>query len=651
MSPRIADRGRRLAAGGLIGRESDLARLRRLLSADADAPYVTFVHGVAGVGKSTLLAAFALAADEAGARVVHLDCRAFEPTDRGVLVALASELGAEPTVGDVVACLARGERVVALLFDHYEVLRLVDTWLRQVFVPGLPDNVRIVIAGRDAPFAAWLTAPELAGSVDRLALAPLGAEDAIGLFADLGVPETRARRLNATVRGHPLAIHLAAAAARERPDLGLDDLAAHASLEELTRLFLADVPDATTREVLEAVSVVRRTTATLLAALLPDTDPRTALERLRALPFIETRQDGLGMHDAVQASIASLLRSTDPARHRRYRRAAWRQLREEVRDAPAAELWRYTADMLYLIENPVIREAFFPSGGQPLAVEPARPDDMASIEMIARRHDGAVGAQALLAWNDRHPNAISAIRDRDGLTVAFFILLTLREIFDTSVDDPVVAGWREHLRRNPPPAGQEVLGFRRWLDLEHGERPSSSQAASWLDVKRTYMELRPNLRRIYTVVEEPATYIPIVLRLGFQPVGPESGVADVGGRMYTSVVLDFGPNSVDGWLSGLVAAELGLDPSTAVDEAGREVRIDGATVQLTPLEFGVLRCLQEHEGRAVTRATLLEAVWGYGSDAGSNVVDVVVRRLRAKLGDAGASVETVRGSGYRLVIR
>ena len=59
-------------------------------------------------------------------------------------------------------------------------------------------------------------------------------------------------------------------------------------------------------------------------------------------------------------------------RHRAYRRAAWRQLRAEVRDAAPTELWRYTADMLYLIDNPVLREAFFPSGAQPLAVEPAQ---------------------------------------------------------------------------------------------------------------------------------------------------------------------------------------------------------------------------------------------------------------------------------------
>lgn len=650
MGLRIADHGSRHAAEQLVGRRAELDRLRRSL--DDGNTYLTFVHGVAGVGKSTLLAAFAAAARTSGAFVIVLDCRSLEPTDRGVLDALATALGTRTaTVESITRHLARlGSRAV-LAFDHYEVLRLLDTWLRQTLVPGLPDNVRIVLCGREAPVAAWLTAPELAGSVDRVPVDPLEPEDAVRLFVSLGIPEAQAERFNRVVHGHPLAIRLAASAAADRPDLGIEDIAAHAVVHELTRLFLTDVPDPSTREALEAASVVRRTTTSLLGAILPDTTPQDAFDRLLALPFVETRQDGLGMHDAVQVSVASFLRSTDPARHRRYRRSAWRQLREEVREAPAGDLWRYTADMLYLIENPVVREAFFPSGSQPLVVEPAKPADLPSIDLIARRHDGDAGAETLLAWYRRVPHAFSAIRDRDGIPVAFFCLLDRNQIFDAAVDDPVIEGWRRHLRRLPPPAGQQVLGFRRWLDLEHGERPSSSQAASWLDVKRTYMEMRPNLRRIYTVVEEPATYLPIVLRLGFRPLGAEDGVADIGSHRFTSVALDFGPGSVDGWLAGLVAAELGLDPDTAVDEAGREVRVYGHALQLTPLEFGVLRCLQEHEGKAVSRATILDAVWGYKSDVGSNVVDVVVRRLRQKLGDARGAIETIRGTGYRLIIR
>ncbi|MGH2455719.1 MAG: winged helix-turn-helix domain-containing protein [Candidatus Limnocylindria bacterium] len=650
MTTRIRDRALQHTAHTLVGRERELSTLLAAMDAGSS---VVHVHGVAGIGKSSLLAGFAARAVDLGARVFSLDSRTLEPTARGLLTAMGRLLGGRVSsahrVGELLAS-SGGTAVIVL--DHYEHLRLLDTWVRQVLVPTLPTSVLLVTGSREPPVAAWLTAPELSGEVTLLPLGPLEPSAATLLLEQLGVSPGQAEELNRVTRGHPLAIRLAAKTAAERPELTMADVAANRVVEELSRLYLADVPDRVTRRVLEAASVVRRVTASLIGAMLADVQPSDALERLQALPFVEVRRDGLSLHEAVQGALADLLEATDPVRHREYRRKAWRELRHEVRDVGAEELWRYTADMLYLIENPVVREAFFPSGAQPLAVEPAAGGDLSSIELIAARHDGEASRAVMRAWWEAVPEAFSVARDRDGAVAGFSILLDHRAMSGRGVeDDPVVAGWRRHLRASPPPHGQQVLGFRRWLDAEHGELPCGSQAASWLDVKRTYMQLRPHLRRIYTVVERPGVYLPVVTRLGFRPVGPIDGVAEVGGRTFTSVVLDFGPASVDGWLAGLVAAELGLAPDVVIDSDAREVQLAGRRLQLTRLEFGVISCLQQHEGRAVSRASLLEQVWGYEGDIGSNVVDVVVRRLRQKLGDQGSVIETIRGSGYRLSIQ
>src|SRR5262249_61368053 len=94
-----------------------------------------------------------------------------------------------------------------------------------------------------------------------------------------------------------------------------------------------------------------------------------------------------------------------PAPSRAYRRAAWRQLRIEVRLAGLAELWRYTADLLYLIENPVVREAFFPTEAERLVVEPARREDGPGIDAIVERHESPEGAAALRRWRKALPTA------------------------------------------------------------------------------------------------------------------------------------------------------------------------------------------------------------------------------------------------------
>ena len=84
-----------------------------------------------------------------------------------------------------------------------------------------------------------------------------------------------------------------------------------------------------------------------------------------------------------------------------------------------------------------------------------------------------------------------------------------------------------------------------------------------------------------------------------------------------------------------------------LDAAARAVTRGGEPIALTRREFDLLECLLRHPGQVLDRATLLADVWGYDFLGGSNVVDVYVRYLRAKLGAPGL-IETVRGIGYVL---
>ena len=91
--------------------------------------------------------------------------------------------------------------------------------------------------------------------------------------------------------------------------------------------------------------------------------------------------------------------------------------------------------------------------------------------------------------------------------------------------------------------------------------------------------------------------------------------------------------------------------SLEVDTLCREARFDGVPLPLTRLEFDLLATLACHIGQALNREQLLEQVWGYDYYGDMRAVDSAVKRLRAKLREAGAEAEmlsTVRGVGYRL---
>lgn len=87
-----------------------------------------------------------------------------------------------------------------------------------------------------------------------------------------------------------------------------------------------------------------------------------------------------------------------------------------------------------------------------------------------------------------------------------------------------------------------------------------------------------------------------------------------------------------------------------VDLLSRKVKRGPRAIDLQPREFRLLDYLLRHQGEVVTRTMLLEGVWDYHFDPGTNVIDVHISRLRRKVDEEGESplIHTIRGAGYRL---
>lgn len=106
------------------------------------------------------------------------------------------------------------------------------------------------------------------------------------------------------------------------------------------------------------------------------------------------------------------------------------------------------------------------------------------------------------------------------------------------------------------------------------------------------------------------------------------------------------PAAADSESTALEVADLKMDLLR------RQVSRGGKTIDLQPREFQLLEYLLRHVGQVVTRTMLLEAVWGYHFDPQTNVIDVHMSRLRAKIdkGFAQPLLHTVRGAGYRIEV-
>jgi len=84
-----------------------------------------------------------------------------------------------------------------------------------------------------------------------------------------------------------------------------------------------------------------------------------------------------------------------------------------------------------------------------------------------------------------------------------------------------------------------------------------------------------------------------------------------------------------------------------IDVDSHEVHVDDAKINLTALEFRLLRQLVDTRGRVQSRDQLLSDVWGYSAEVTTRTVDTHVKRLREKLGPMGKYVQTIRGVGYK----
>ncbi len=302
--------------------------------------------------------------------------------------------------------------------------------------------------------------------------------------------------------------------------------------------------------------------------------------------------------------------------------------------------------MIHLVDEPLVREAFFPSVVQHYAVETARPDDRDAILEIVGRHESTDQRSLVGEWWAAVPGAFRVARSPRGEVVAFTILCEQSEIPQRLLTrDSVCEPWRRHLRTHPVPRGQRVLFVRLALAYATGTAASPCLAALLRDMERASLEAGAALRRVYTYAPGDALLAQLA-PLGFERL-PDCEEVQLDGIPSNPIALDLGPESVAGWLSGLAARDL-PDTGATLDSDARELVLDGRRIKLSKLECDVLAYLRDREDQVVARDALLRDVWGYEWTGGSNVVEVAVSGLRRKLGARAGALETVRGVGYRL---
>ena len=188
-------------------------------------------------------------------------------------------------------------------------------------------------------------------------------------------------------------------------------------------------------------------------------------------------------------------------------------------------------------------------------------------------------------------------------------------------------------KRNPSRANSPTNRTLRAVVLELGERPDLAAGA-----------LR-HLRRFVQIDN-----VPVIVVIGERQIArldPSTGFDDFLVLPCRAEELYARIRALEWRRSEFASDERSKVGGVVVDRAAHEASLEGRAVSLTAKEFALLAFLAANRGRVFSRETLLARVWGSRYDGGARTVDIHVRRLRAKLGDA-LPLETLRGAGYKM---
>ena len=537
-----------------------------------------------------------------------------------------------------------------LLIDTYEALAPLDLWLRDVFLPRLPQGALVVLAGRTAPPAAWRADPAWSELGRYLPLRNLPPRESRAYLRARGVPPAQHAAVLDFTHGHPLALSLVADLLRREDGpptcraVGVGGgerdvfhpLDAPDVVRTLLERFMERVPGDLHRRALGVCAHARVTTEPLLAGVLGAESAAGAFEWLRGLSFVEQGPAGLFPHDLAREVLEADLRWRDPDAYRALHGALARFLVRRLRGSGGPARQEAYLDLLFLVRHRDSNRPYYDwasFGHASAEVAPAE-SGPALVEMV-RRHEGEQSARVARYWLARRPQDFVVFRDSAQQIVGFAAALLLESVAaqDAAADPALDAAWRYVQAHGPLRAGERLLHHRFFVGRDGYQDPATHNMVAMVATMRWLTT--PRLAWCFAAVAEPERWRPLFEPIRF-PRAPEADFT-VGGRRYGVFVHDWRVDPPQTWIECKLALDL---PDGAGGEPPGAAPAPLVLLSQADFETAVRTALRDFHRPQLEANPLLRSrlVLAAGDDAGGAPP---VDTLRALLQDAA---QALRGS-------
>jgi len=483
MSFSLADRLRVERRRQFVGRTQELSCFQSAIAA-AELPfYVLHVFGPGGVGKTTLVREFAQLCEQAQIPTIHLDARNVEPVPESFLSALRFVMSLPPMDSPLQALAAQGDRFVILL-DTYETFAPLDEWLRQEFLPQLPDNTLIVMAGRHSPVSAWRSDPGWQALTHLLPLRNLSPEESRTYLTRRQVPPVQHQAVLDFTHGHALALSLVADVFAQGQAAQFQPEAVPDAIKALLEKFTQEVPTPAHRMALEACALVRMTTEAILAEMLALPDVHELFNWLRGLSFIESGWLGLFPHDLAREVLIADLRWRHPDWYAELHQRARSYYSRRLEQTQGQEQHRILFDYIFLHrDNPAVRPRFTWQENSSLLTDSLQQTDWPTLLGMVAEHEGEESARILAHWLERQPQGVLVFRDQKQQPVGFVMMLALHQASseDFDLDPSARAAWDYLQTQARLRQGEGATLFRFWMAHDTYQAVSPTQSLIFIN--------------------------------------------------------------------------------------------------------------------------------------------------------------------------
>ena len=347
-----------------VGREKELQFFKQAL-ADNDSLIIN-IHGQGGVGKSSLLDAFRYSAEESDAYFAYIDCQDLGgsvemfTSQLGKMLDAHSEINSDGLI-DHIHKLAQQRRLV-IAIDTFEEAGNLNRWLRQEFLPNLPEICLAVIAGRHPLIDLWQSQPEWRNLIQPLGLDNFDHEMTSHYLTLNGITQQAAiEQAWLSTCGYPLALSLSInLATGNDPSLVTADHSNNDMVTTLTQRWLREIPYESLRPLIEAACVVRIFNQNLLECISEQPVSETDFHQLQNCSFIRKRRTGWALHSMVRIALERELSQRNPEKYLRLSMRALQSLAHAaIKQTPGLDRPLALNEFFYLLGDSLVRAALY----------------------------------------------------------------------------------------------------------------------------------------------------------------------------------------------------------------------------------------------------------------------------------------------------